>query len=122
MQWSAYENPPQSGIYATSDLPYQCSPTTPIPCSADGSLDGIISYGEDSKGDIYLLAVNGAYRMVSPSQCGITCTAVLPEGPAPAPAPEPQAPPPPSDASSLFVILRNSAFCLVLALCALVWL
>lgn len=121
VMWSAFENPPQSGKYVVTDLPFQCSNTTPVACDA-GNLNGIISFGEDAKGDIYVLGVNGAYRMVSPSQCGITCTTQLPStGPAPAPSPSALPPSAPSDASSIFVILRNSAFCLVLALCALVW-
>jgi len=119
-QWSAFENPPKSGRYNVSTLPYQCSPTTPIPCNNDSSMGGIISYGEDARGDIYLLGVNGAYRMVSPSQCNITCTEEL-QGPTPSPGPEAPVPAP-SDASTLFVILRNSAFCVVLAFCAVVWL
>jgi hypothetical protein len=122
VQWSAFENPPNSGEYTFSNLSYQCSPNTPIPCNPNDQTGGLISYGEDAKGDIYLLAVNGVYRMVSPSACNITCNAVLPGGLAPAPSPTPEPPAPGSDASSLFVIVRNSAFCLVLALCALVWL
>ncbi|KAG0599114.1 hypothetical protein M758_12G129000 [Ceratodon purpureus] len=114
VMWSAYENPPMSGKYTVSDLSYKCSSKTPVACNNGTALDGIISYGEDAKGDIYVLAVNGAYRMVNPSLCGITCTEELPPLPGPAPAP--------STASSLFVLVRNSAFCLVLALCALVWL
>lgn len=117
--WSAYENPPLSGKYSVSNLPYNCSSETPVPCNPGASLDGIISYGEDSRGDIYVLAVNGLYRMVSPDLCNIECTAVLPPAPAPGPG---SSPPGRSSASSIFVLLRNSAFCVVLALCALVWL
>jgi hypothetical protein len=116
VMWSAYENPPMSGKYSVTDLPYKCSSKTPVPCDNGTALKGIISFGEDVRGDIFLLAVNGAYRMVNPSLCGITCTEELPPLPGPAPAPAP------STASSLFVLVRNTAFCLVLALCALVWL
>jgi hypothetical protein len=120
VMFSGFENPPESGKYVVTDLPFQCTPNTPVPCETNSSLGGIISYGEDMKGDIYVLGVNGAYRMVSPSLCNITCTATFS---APAPAPTPALPPPPlSDATSIFVIVRNSAFCLILALCALVWL
>ncbi|XP_024383079.1 HIPL1 protein isoform X1 [Physcomitrium patens] len=119
VMWSAYENPPLSGKYSVSNLPYNCSSKTPVPCNPGASLDGIISYGEDSRGDIYVLAVNGLYRMVSPDLCNIECTAVLPPAPAPGPG---SSPPGRSSASSIFVLLRNSAFCVVLALCALVWL
>lgn len=118
--FSAFENPPMSGKYVNSSLPFKCSSKSPLNCSDTSPLNGVISFGEDAKNDIYILGVDGVYRMVNPSLCQIECKAVLPPGPAPSPGPLP--PSPPSNAASLFLILRNSAFCVILALCALVWL
>lgn len=75
--WFVYENLFLSGKYFVSNLFYNCLLKMLVFCNFGVFLDGIIFYGEDSRGDIYVFVVNGLYRMVSLDLCNIECIVVL---------------------------------------------
>lgn len=123
--WVAAERPAFSGVYTVSDLPYKCSPSSPLECitAANGNvqLNTTIAYAEDNNNDLYVLGGNGVYRLVSPSLCNITCSQAVPVSslsPTPAPAPSGQN----SSALSLGAVFQTSAFCFALVIYVLLWL
>lgn len=76
--WAATENPPNSGNFTTSVVPFSCAHDSPIQCnslaeSSQPDLGYIYSFGEDNKKDIYILASSGVYRVVRSSRCNFTC-------------------------------------------------
>lgn len=77
--WAGTETPEGSGNFTTSKIPFSCAKDTPIQCiSIPGSdfpsLGYILSFGEDNRKDIFVLASSGVYRVVRPSRCSYTCS------------------------------------------------
>ncbi|KAG8652498.1 hypothetical protein MANES_06G097800v8 [Manihot esculenta] len=77
--WAGTETPEGSGNFTTSKIPFSCAKDTPIQCiSIPGSdfpsLGYILSFGEDNRKDIFVLASSGVYRVVRPSRCYYTCS------------------------------------------------
>ncbi len=126
--WAAAERPAFSGVYTVTDLPYRCSPSSPLNCTqaatGNANLGLTVSFGEDNNNDFYILGGDGLYRLVSPSLCNIECTSFIP---APSPVPSTAPSPSPSktqlsDAASNYTLFVVTALCLALASYALIWL
>ncbi|KAK4844597.1 hypothetical protein QYF36_022170 [Acer negundo] len=94
--WAANENPENSGNFTTNRIPFSCAHDSPTPCnSLQGSdlpsLGYILSFGEDNRKDIFILASQGVYRVVRPTRCNYTCSkeTVTPASPTPSTTPSP---------------------------------
>ncbi|KAK1315262.1 HIPL1 protein [Acorus calamus] len=76
--WEGVESPVNSGKYNSTLIPFSCARDSPLQCdsvagSSLASLGFVVSFGEDNKKDLYVLAKNGVYRVVRPSRCKYTC-------------------------------------------------
>ncbi len=120
--WAAAERPAFSGVYTVTDLPYRCSPLSPLNCTqaatGNANLGLTVSFGEDNNNDFYVLGGDGIYRLVSPSLCNIECGSFS-FVPAPSPSPTKTQL---SDAASNYTLFLVTALCLALASYALIWL
>ncbi|CAK9859532.1 unnamed protein product [Sphagnum jensenii] len=122
LMWAAAERPAFSGVYTVTDLPYRCSPSSPLNCTqpatGNPNLGLTVSFGEDNNNDFYVLGGDGIYRLVSPSLCNIKCISFS-FTPAPSPSPNKTQL---SDAASNYTLFLVTALCLALASYALIWL
>jgi hypothetical protein len=120
--WAAAERPAFSGVYIVTDLPYRCSPSSPLNCTqaatGNANLGLTVAFGEDNNNDFYVLGGDGIYRLVSPSLCNIECGSFS-SIPAPSPSPSKSQL---SDAASNYTLFLVTALCLALASYALIWL
>ncbi|KAJ1261071.1 hypothetical protein BS78_09G000100 [Paspalum vaginatum] len=68
--WAAAVEASRSYAAASVRVPaIRCSVSTPVPCRA-GAIDGrVLSFGEDSSKDAFILASGGVYRAVRPGLC-----------------------------------------------------
>ncbi|XP_062203823.1 HIPL1 protein-like [Phragmites australis] len=100
--WAAVETPEGSGRHATTQIPnVRCSRSSPLPCHGAGGISGrVVSFGEDTSKDAFILATDGVYRVVAPGLCG---------GDPP--------PPQPSPATGLAWVLSLGVFALAFAFC-----
>ncbi|XP_057859085.2 HIPL1 protein isoform X2 [Cryptomeria japonica] len=76
--WAGIENPIGSGNFSSTAVNFNCSAKSPIPClyaaqTKYPTLNYIFSFGEDNRKDVYVLASNGVYRVVHPSDCNYVC-------------------------------------------------
>ncbi|KAH9323003.1 hypothetical protein KI387_017642, partial [Taxus chinensis] len=72
--WADIENPVGSGNFSSTNVAFNCSAKSPIPCSYAAenkypTLNYIFSFGEDNREDVYVLAKTGVYRVVHPGDC-----------------------------------------------------
>ncbi|CAN8264626.1 unnamed protein product [Cochlearia groenlandica] len=79
--WAAIESPVDSGNFTESQIPFKCSESSPLKCTAaPGGADSgpalgyIYSFGQDNNKDIHLLTSSGVYRIVRPSRCNFSCS------------------------------------------------
>ncbi|XP_057843332.2 HIPL1 protein isoform X2 [Cryptomeria japonica] len=104
--WAGIENPIGSGNFSSTAVNFNCSAKSPIPClyaaqTKYPTLNYIFSFGEDTRKDVYLLASNGVYRVVHPSDCNYVCTKPsLSTGPSNVPSPSPSQVESPSKSSA----------------------
>ncbi|XP_066357539.1 HIPL1 protein-like isoform X2 [Miscanthus floridulus] len=64
-----------NGRNASAQVPIvRCSRSSPVPCNGIGiGITGrVLSLGEDSSKDAFVLATRGVFRLVPPSLCGVT--------------------------------------------------
>ncbi|KAH9323002.1 hypothetical protein KI387_017641, partial [Taxus chinensis] len=93
--WAGIENPIGSGNFSSTNVAFNCSAKSPIPCSYAAenkypTLNYIFSFGEDNREDVYVLANTGVYRMVHPGDCNYVCKKERrSRGPSSAPQPTP---------------------------------
>lgn len=86
------ESPKHSGIFNSSEIPLKCAPSSPTPCSPYLATGAQVfrSWAEMNDGNLYLLASNGIFRVVSSTNCGFLCGENTP----PPPPLSPNSPPP----------------------------
>ncbi|PRP80222.1 hypothetical protein PROFUN_12108 [Planoprotostelium fungivorum] len=72
IMWSSSQSSAGSGSFPFNVNSRYISRCTGDNCNGYGA---IAAFSVDANQDLYVLSINGVYRLVEPSRCGITCTA-----------------------------------------------